>query len=138
MLNKQLKEIAVELAKQPGTTLTSLAAKLKISRATLYLYFQRDKDLLDKVTEALEMADDLVEISLFRSAIGYSHPEEKIFCTPTGTIRRAKTIKHYPPNYKAQAMWLTNRRPDKWRNKIDDADADAEKPIKIEIDEKDL
>lgn len=137
LLNKQLKEIAVRLASEKGMTLDKLAAKLGIGRKTLYVYLRDDKDFRHALENAMDMADDLVEISLFRRAIGYSHVEEKIFCTPAGQIKRAKTIKHYPPDTGAAQWWLKNRRPEVWRDKTE-VDESDEKPIVISVDEQDL
>lgn len=57
--------------------------------------------------------DARVEKALYHRAIGYSHPEEQIFCA-FGTVTRVKTTKHYPPDTKAADIWLKNRRKD-WR-----------------------
>jgi transposase-like protein len=136
LLNKQLKEIAVRLANEKGMTIKEMASKLGIGRSTLFLYLQQDKDLLDAVKGAMEMADDLVEISLYRRATGYTHAEEKIFCHE-GQVIRAKTLKHYPPDTGAAQWWLRNRRPEQWRDKPE-ADESDEKPIVISVDEQNL
>lgn len=139
LLNKHLKELAVTLAKQPDMTLAKLAASLNIGRTTLYLYLQKDKDFLNAVQAGLDMADELVAISMFRRAIGYSHPEEKIFYdSERGKAVRVKTIKHYPPSEQAGTFWLKNRQPDKWREKVEPDDADTDKPIKLDYADKDL
>lgn len=137
LLNKHIKEIAAGLAKEPGMTLAKLASILRISRVTLYLYLQKDTDFLNAIQSGMDMADELVEISLFRKATGYSHPEEKIFCTPDGAIRRAQTVKHYPPSDVAAQFWLRNRKPDKWRDKIE-SDENTDIPIVIASDEQNL
>lgn len=138
LLNKQLKEIAVRLASEKGMTIKEMASKLGIGRSTLFLYLQQDKDLLDAVKGAMEMADDLVEISLYRRATGYTHAEEKIFYdSERGRVVRAKTVKHYAPDTGAAQWWLRNRRPEQWSEKpeVDESD---EKPIVISVDEKNL
>lgn len=66
-----------------------------------------------------EIADSQVEEALFHRAIGYSHPEEKIFCHE-GVIVRADTIKHYPPEPVACIFWLKNRKRLEWRDKAPD------------------
>lgn len=137
-LNKQLKEIACRLAKEPGMTIAKVAAHLGVGRTTLFLYLQKDKDFLNAFNDALTMADDLVEISLYRKATGYTHPEEKIFYDgDRGKVVRAKTLKHYAPSETAGMFWLKNRQPDRWRDKPEDDDS-SDKPIKISVDEQDL
>ncbi len=138
VFNKQMREMAVRLAGEPGMTMRKLASLLGVGKSTLFLYLQKDKDFLDHLHQALTMADDLVEISMFRRAIGYTHAEEKIFCTPTGEIRRAQTIKHYPPSETAGMYWLNNRQPDRWKKDGMSGEQDDEKPIKIAIDEQGL
>lgn len=69
------------------------------------------------VTRGRAATDDRVENALLARALGYEHPEEKIFCsTLTGRIVRANTTMRYPPSEKALDFWLRNRRPDKWRS----------------------
>lgn len=63
-------------------------------------------------------ADAQVEKSLHARAIGYSHPEDKIFCSE-GTIITAATTKHYPPDTAAAFIWLKNRKPGEWRDRMD-------------------
>lgn len=71
--------------------------------------------------------DDEVERALIHSAKGYSHPEDKILAD--GTI--IKTTKHYPPNPQSVALWLSNRRPDKWRLRGTDSAEASDTTIKI-------
>jgi AcrR family transcriptional regulator len=137
-LNKQLKEIAVGLAREKGATIRSIAAKLGIGKSTLYLYLQKDKDFLDNLEKGLAMADDLVELSLFRRAIGYTHGEEKIFYDSVrGKTVREKTIRHYPPSEAAMAMWLKCRRRADWGDKANE-DETKDIPIVIAKDEQNL
>lgn len=69
--------------------------------------------------EALEAgkaeADAKVAESLYRRALGYEHPEEKIFCTD-GEVTRVQTVKKYAPDTTAAIFWLKNRDPDNWRD----------------------
>ena len=64
------------------------------------------------------VADNNVTSSLYARACGYSHPEEKIFCSD-GQIIRAETTKQYPPDTAAAKLWLTNRRPAQWRDRVE-------------------
>jgi AcrR family transcriptional regulator len=137
LLNKQLKEIAVRMAREPDMTLARLAQRLHISRASLFLYLQKDSDFSDAVRGAMDMADELVEIAFFRRAVGYSHIEEKVFCTPGGRIMKSKVMKHYPPSEVAGKFWLENRRPERW-GKAAASDSEEAIPIVIQSDEVDL
>lgn len=61
-------------------------------------------------------ADNRVERALYERAIGYEHPEDKIFQYEGRPVVVA-TVKHYPPDTPAGIFWLKNRQPDKWRDK---------------------
>ena len=63
-----------------------------------------------------KFADEEVERALFERARGYDVVEEKTFCYE-GQIITHETIKHYPPDVKAAAKWLDNRKPDDWKDK---------------------
>lgn len=65
-----------------------------------------------------ERADAKVEQALHARALGYSHPEDKIFCHE-GAIITAETVKHYPPDTAAAFIWLKNRQPGVWRDRMD-------------------
>src|SRR5690606_38366572 len=63
-------------------------------------------------------ADARVAESLFKRALGYSHPEDDIRVA-NGEIAITPTIKHYPPDTAAAIFWLKNRQRGKWRDKIE-------------------
>jgi hypothetical protein len=60
-------------------------------------------------------ADDRVEQSLYRRALGYSHDSVKILQN-NGEPVIVPYVEHYPPDTTAGIFWLKNRRPDKWRD----------------------
>lgn len=62
-----------------------------------------------------EVADDLVEESLFRRATGYTFDSEKIITVGFRAVRVPVT-EHVPPDVKACMFWLQNRRPKLWKN----------------------
>lgn len=77
-----------------------------------------------------EAADARVATALYHRAIGYSHPEEKIFCGKGGDVTRVETNKHYPPDVGAAMAWLTNRQRDKWKNRVQQAlTGDDDQPL---------
>lgn len=75
-------------------------------------------DFLPSLKVAKDVADELVEASLYERACGYSHPTEKIFCQD-GVVTRVQTIQHYAPDPTSMIFWLKNRRPERWREKRD-------------------
>ena len=116
-----------------GFTDLDLAESFMVSEATINTWKIEHPEFLESLKAGKDMIDDEVEKSLLQSAVGYSHKEEKIFCNE-GTIVRAQTVKHYPPNPGAAKLWLTNRRPDDWREKHE---VDFKTPFTIKMDEDD-
>jgi len=60
-------------------------------------------------------ADTHVENSLYKRAIGYEYEEVKII---NDGERTEKTIKQVAPDTTAQIFWLKNRKPEEWRDKV--------------------
>lgn len=101
-----------------GLTMEQLAVVLEVNVDSLYQWLKDSPEFSEAIKASKAIADDRVERALFERAIGYSHPEEKIFCSE-GIIVRAQTTKHYPPDTAAAFIWLKNRRGDVWRDKIE-------------------
>jgi hypothetical protein len=109
-----------------GATDKELAVFFGVSEATINNWKLDYPEFLESITEGKEKADAMVAERLFERAMGYTHPEEKIF-NNQGEIVRAKTVKHYPPDTKAATFWLKNRQKEKWsdRQKIEHTGADG-------------
>ena len=99
-----------------GCTNKQIAISLGICQKTLYNYMKEDKEFLHTIKENKELADSLIEKSLWERGRGYSHPEEKVFCN-NGEIITHETVRHYPPDTAAAFIWLKNRRSQEWRDK---------------------
>lgn len=135
-LNESIKEKIISLAKA-GKTNIQIAEIIGVHVRTIENWQGKNKDLLWAVKESKQIADELVEASLFSRAVGYSHKSVKIFFDRVSL----KTIEHeveeqYPPDVQAAMFWLKNRQPEKWREKseiehsgklenISDSDLDA-------------
>lgn len=127
----------IELGKvlaSKGFTDLDLAEAFRVTESTIYLWKLEIPEFSEALKDGKAMIDDNVEKSLLQAAIGYSHPDEKVFCHE-GQIIVHKTVKHYPPNAGAGKMWLTNRRPDEWREKHE---FDFKVPFTIKMDEDDM
>jgi hypothetical protein len=112
--NAALTAKIIELYSQ-GLTDAQVARIIGISERTLNYWKIQKPEFLQSIKESKSIADDLVEASLFSRAVGYRHREEKLFIYE-GNVVRANTTKHYPPETKAAIFWLSNRRPESWRN----------------------
>lgn len=98
-----------------GLTQEEIAHHFDVSFSKFRGMIARHPELKEAIKRASE-ADANVSASLYQRACGYSHPEEKIFCTKDGDIVTYDTIKHYPPSEVAGMMWLSNRQRHLWKN----------------------
>jgi hypothetical protein len=57
--------------------------------------------------------------ALYKKAVGYEHPAEKIFLSKDGQVVRVPYIQHYPPDTPALMYYLNNRQRALWFNKPD-------------------
>lgn len=101
-----------------GATDDDLADFFNVTKQTINNWKDRYPEFLDSVKSAKAELDESVERSLFQRAMGYSHPEEKVF-NNNGEIITHQTRKHYPPDATSMIFWLKNRQPEKWRDAQD-------------------
>jgi AcrR family transcriptional regulator len=111
-----------------GLTLEDIAHNLGIGRTTFYKYTQKHKELKDALEQGKEVADIRVENALYRRAVGFYSEEEQIVMVkdPDGETRPETVTKkvYHKPDVTAQIFWLKNRRPDKWRDKVNEFEAE--------------
>jgi len=100
-----------------GATDVQLADFFNVSEASIHRWKKDYPEFCKSIKEGKEIADATVAESLFHRAIGYSHPEDKIFCNSKGEETVIPTVKHYAPDATSAIFWLKNRRPDVWRDK---------------------
>ena len=101
-----------------GVTDAELASFFEVSEVTLNAWKHKHPEFLNALKVGKDEADTRVERSLYHRAIGYSHPEEKIF-NDGGEPLIVPTTKHYPPDTTAAIFWLKNRKTAEWRDKQD-------------------
>lgn len=95
-----------------------LASFFGVTEKTLNNWKHKHKGFLQSLKKGKEQADAKVVESLYHRATGYEHPEDKIF-NDNGEPLIVPTMKHYPPDVGAIALWLKNRQPDRWRDKTE-------------------
>ena len=92
-----------------------LARIFEIKRSTLQNWYTEKEGFADAVQAGRDVADANVAYSLYKRAVGYSHPDVKIFYDKdTGNVVEVPFTKRYPPDTAAAAMWLRNRRKLDW------------------------
>lgn len=115
-------ELVARLAKA-GCSDVQIAAALDVDRTTLWRWGNSHEEFRNILKGWKDTADDAVERSLYERAVGYEHPEDKIFQFE-GTPVIVPTIKRYPPDTAAAFIWLKNRRRSEWREKVEDPSKD--------------
>ncbi len=103
---------------EAGKTEAEIAEVIGVCLKTIANWKGKHPELLHAVREARQVADDLVEASLYQRAVGYTHPEEKVFQYEGGVVTH-DTKKHYPPDTAAAMFWLRNRQPGRWKEKVE-------------------
>lgn len=101
-----------------GQTDAEMAAFFGVSEATLHRWKHAHKDFCESIKEGKAGADAKVAAALYQRAVSYSHPDVHI-SNYQGEITVTPLTKHYPPDTGAAFIWLKNRVPDKWRDRIE-------------------
>ena len=108
-----------------GATNDELATFFDVHVSTIYQWKLDHEGFSDALKRGKEMADARVARALFSRATGYSHEDVDIKMYE-GEIIETPTIKHYPPDATSMIFWLKNRQPDKWREKREVVEVDAD------------
>ena len=96
-----------------------IAHNVGISPATLYEWKKRFPEISEALKRGKEVVDIQVENALFKRAMGYEYEETKIIISEKDG-RRVETVKkQMPPDTTAQIFWLKNRKPEKWRDRVE-------------------
>ena len=103
-----------------------IATALDIDTKTLWNWRRMHPELAKEIALGKDGPNRRVERSLYHRAIGYSFNSEKIQILADGTVVRVPFVEHVPPEVRACEMWLKNREPDRWRDRV-------EQDTKVEI-----
>lgn len=132
----RLEEIKAYL--RAGGTKEGVAKQLKIAYSTFRKYKTDHPEFRAALMEAEEPANLRVENSLFERCMGGEREVKKAVKLKTVTYKNGKREKeeervqivtetvYVPPDTPAIKFWLTNRMPQKWRDKIDTALSDPD------------
>lgn len=99
-----------------GLSEDQIARNCGVSRSTLNDWKNRFPDISDAIKKSGEVVDIEVENALLKRALGFEYNEVKVEKSPDG-YKCTVTRKLVVPDVGAIALWLKNRRPDKWRDK---------------------
>lgn len=101
-----------------GATDKEMADFFNVKEQTINNWKKNHPSFFESIKRGKIVADANVAKSLYHRALGYSHPEDKIF-NDNGEPLIVPTVKHYPPDPTAAIFWLKNRKPAEWRDKRD-------------------
>lgn len=110
---KQARKLA-----QLGATDREVADFFDVTEKTIYSWQHEHPKFCEALKVGKAVADDRVEKSLYRRALGYSHDAVKIMAVE-GNVVQEPFIEHYPPDTTACIFWLKNRRREEWRDKAE-------------------
>lgn len=100
-----------------GATDVELADFFEVALSTLNKWKLSHKEFSESIKSGKTLGDAEVADKLFKRATGYSHEAVKIF-NDEGRPLIVPYTEHYPPDTTAAIFWLKNRRPDLWRDKV--------------------
>ncbi len=103
---------------QLGATDREAADFFEVDEATIHRWKHSHPEFCESLKVGKETADNRVEQSLYRRALGYSHDAVKMHSVE-GAVVTTPYVEHYPPDTTAAIFWLKNRRPDQWRDKTE-------------------
>ena len=101
-----------------GATDAELAEFFGVCERTINHWKVSQDEFLQSIRRGKAAADATVAESLYKRAIGYEHPEDDIRVA-NGEIIVTPTTKHYPPDTAAASLWLRNRQPHKWKDRVE-------------------
>ena len=108
-----------------GLTEQQLAHNMGIGWTTLKDWKNKFPALVSAIKKGKAPVDLEVENALLKRALGYDYEETITEVEELDGGRQKKHVrkvkKHMPPDTTAQIFWLKNRRPGRWRDKIEAA-----------------
>lgn len=99
-----------------GATDREAAEFFGVNEATLHRWKHEQPEFCESLKVGKECADQRVEQSLYRRALGYSHDAVKIAVNAAGEITQVPFTEHHAPDTTAAIFWLKNRKPAEWRD----------------------
>lgn len=117
----------VEMWCRDGLLEKDIAKKLGVAVSTFEEYKKKYPELLEALKKGKEIVDYEVENSLYKKCVGHYAKEGKAFkCKEVyydengnrcerEEVKTAEVDVFIPPDTMAIAIWLNNRRPDRWR-----------------------
>ena len=121
-----------------GLTEEQIAHNIGITERSLNEWKNRFPSISSALKKGKAPVDIEVENALLKRALGYDTEETITEIEELGEGRQKKHVrkvkKHIPPDVTAQIFWLKNRRPGRWRDKIEAAPDSSNELLQSLID----
>ncbi|MGD9665332.1 MAG: hypothetical protein AB7U34_09040 [Novosphingobium sp.] len=101
-----------------GATDKDMADFFEVAESTINRWKSGHSEFWESIKRGKSVADANVAHALYQRAIGCSHPDVHV-SNFQGEITVTELTKHYPPDTGAAFIWLKNRQPHKWRDKVE-------------------
>ena len=118
-----------------GATDAQLADFFEVSVSTINLWKVQHKEFSESIRIPKAQADEKVEQSLYRRAMGYEHDEVDIRVIDHSLVQ-TPIRKYYPPDTAAMIFWLKNRKASEWRDKVETEHSGAVTVMATSLDER--
>ena len=102
-----------------GDIEATIVKRLGVAMSTFCEYKLKYAELVEALKNGKEEIDYMVENALLKRALGYKTLEKHKEIDKDGNEKIKEILKEVAPEVIAQIFWLKNRRPDKWRDKHD-------------------
>lgn len=117
-----------------GCTDIELADFFNVSEATVNNWKISESEFLESIKRGKEYSDAQIAQSLYHRAKGFIGKETKFFQKDGVVVEQRDVDVIYPPDTTAAIIWLKNRRPKNWRDKIETEFSTLDnQPIQITI-----
>ena len=122
--NKDFHPKLALLLAEKGLTLPQIAEQMNVAPSTVSKWQVEHAEFSEALKNGKEGPDDLVERSLFERATGFKHIVQKPMSVSCGQglgseVEIVEFEERVVPDVTAQIFWLKNRRPERWREKIE-------------------
>jgi len=124
----------IKLLALKGFTDVEMAGAVGVTERTINNWKKQQPKFFQSLKDWKAEADLKVEKSLYERAMGYEHPEDKIF-NDGGEPLIVPTTKHYPPDTTAIIYWLKNRKKADWKDKTEQDVNIKDARIKVDYNE---
>lgn len=102
-----------------GLTNEQIADNMGVNVSTIYEWCNKYPEFANALKRAKSIADEEVENALYKRALGYTVTLNKQKVTKDGIAVDCIEEMHIPADTTAQIFWLKNRKPEKWRDKVE-------------------